>query len=106
MTQLKAILSTPDALRAWLQAQEPGAIVGYTCDAHQCPAAMFLRSALGEGTVGVTKAYSGKRSTRKPAWLMTFTERVDAPDPDGIEQIVIRERALAVLDGIEQEAQS
>lgn len=105
MKTLGELLSTPDAFRAWLQAQKPGTLVGERGEPWDCPVARFLQhSGLENPDVIVPFTYGGPHSDRQkfelPPVLVNFTLAVDK----GGSQRIRAKTALALLDRAESEA--
>lgn len=96
-------IATPEfraEFRAWLDAAKPGETVGVTDSQFDCPLATFLYERIGAdiSVDGYTIHIDADRIIT-PKWADEFVSRID--DVEEFEQLVTRERALEVLNGID-----
>lgn len=98
--ELSALLETPAAFRAWLEAKEPGEVVGKRRSSTMCPGTKWLAES-GAGPVEVLPSWvwgEGKCLSLTPCWLQRFAQRVDLGG-EAVLQITAAE-CLAILDAI------
>lgn len=100
-TELTALLATPAAFRAWLEAKEPGEVVGIVRLPCECPIARFLHeSGFDMARVGAIRIDFDACRIDLDEWAGTFVEKVDNTPREPNVPIAAAE-CLRILDEIE-----
>lgn len=82
--RVENLLRDEELFRGWLEAREPGAVVGYARSDTSCPLTRFLREFTGDNEICVT--YRGvdahRRVTELPRWAWRFIDEIELAEPD------------------------